>query len=54
MILKYIALVSAFNLLLSALLVVSMPVLIKQTWGWGTPGTASTRPPWRRGVWPGA
>ena len=30
-ILKYIALVSAFNLLLSALLVVSMPVLIKQT-----------------------
>ena len=34
-ILKYIALVSAFNLLLSALLVVSMPVLIKQTLGLG-------------------
>ena len=48
-ILKYIALVSAFNLLLSALLVVSMPVLIKQTLVLGTPGTASTRPPWRQG-----
>ena len=35
MILKYIALVCAFNLLLSALLVVSMPVLIKQTLGLG-------------------
>ena len=34
-ILKYIALVSAFNLLLSALLVVSMPVLIKQALGLG-------------------
>ena len=34
-ILKYIALVCAFNLLLSALLVVSMPVLIKQTLGLG-------------------
>ena len=52
-ILKYIALVCAFNLLLSALLVVSMPVLIKQTLGLGTPGTAQTRPPWRRAAWPG-